>query len=64
MNKSETVSLPELARLTGYAYGSLVYRVNAGHIPSTRDAKGQYRIPVSAIAELQTRPKYARRPSA
>ena len=59
-----TVTVSELSRLTGYSVSTIHYRLNQGYIPVERAADGSYRIPVSEVAQLARRPKYARYPNA
>lgn len=60
----DSISLPELARLTGYSYEALIYRVGRGYIDHHRADDGTYRVPVTEVTKLARRQKYQRHPSA
>ena len=57
---TETVSPAELARLSGLTYTTVMYHVKVGHVPASRDAKGLWRIPLTAARAFIKRPRYAR----
>ncbi len=63
MTAPHTVGLGELVALTGYGRSTLYYRIQQGYVQAERDERGEYRVPVSEVAKLARRQKYARHPS-
>ncbi|GAB5535429.1 MAG: hypothetical protein Rubg2KO_16780 [Rubricoccaceae bacterium] len=56
----DLVTIPEAARMTGYSKSGVHYRVTRGLIEAERDERGVWRVPVSEVARLVRRQRYAR----
>ena len=62
-SRADSLTVPELATLSGYAKQSLHYRIRRGLLEASRDERGVWRVPASEIPALIQRERYSREDS-
>lgn len=56
----DTVTVPQLAKLSGYTTRAIYYRLYEGKLEAYRSDDGFWRIPMQSVRDLISRQKFSR----